>query len=233
VPTPDAIAARLAGSPQERAAALHEAAVAGSAQAQALYGQLLLDGNGVTADRTAALGWFVRAAGQGHLMALNMVGRCYELGHGTAPDPARAAECYARAAERGLPEAMYNLATQLALGRGVAEDKAAAKAWLERAAALGFAKALNFLGSFAEDGWAGPVDLPRAADCYARAAAGGDFRAAFNHARFLARDGRHAAAVDWLRRAVAWGNPPFVAKLGAWLAGSPHAAFRAFAAELC
>ena len=204
---------------------LHEAAAAGNADAQAIYAQMLLDGVEVPADPPAALRWFVKAAAQQHLMALNMVGRCYDLGWGTAPDKARAAECYRVAAERGLDWAMYNYATLLALGDGVAEDKAAALRWLEKAAAMGNAKAINFVGSFAEDGWAGPRDMAKAADCYARAAAGGDFRGAFNHARMLGAAGHVDAALHWLRQAGATGNARFVEQAATWLSASDVAGF--------
>jgi hypothetical protein len=187
---------------------------------------MLLDGLEATADPQAALGWFVKAAAQQHLMALNMVGRCYDLGWGTAPDKSRAAECYRIAAERGLDWAMYNYATLLALGDGVAEDKAAALDWLERAAALGNAKAINFVGSFAEDGWAGPRDMRRAAECYARAAEGGDFRGCFNHARMLGAAGDVSAALPWLRRAGERGTARFVEQAASWLATSDIVAFR-------
>jgi TPR repeat protein len=187
---------------------------------------MLLDGVEVEADPRAALGWFTRAAAQHHAMALNMVGRCYDLGWGTAPDKSRAAQCYRVAAERGLDWAMYNYATLLALGDGVDEDKTAALAWLERAAALGNAKAINFVGSFAEDGWAGPRDMARAADCYARAAQGGDFRGAFNHARMLGATGEIDAAIPWLRRAGVLGNARFVEQAAAWLAACDVPAFR-------
>ena len=185
---------------------------------------MLLDGNGVTRDERAALGWFTRAAAQHHLMALNMVGRCYDLGWGTPVDKSRAAECYRIAAERGLDWAMYNYATLLALGEGVVEDKPAALAWLERVAAegdgLAQAKAVNFVGSFAEDGWAGPVDMAKAADCYARAAEGGDFRGCFNHARLLGAAGRVDEALPWLARAGSLGNPRFVRQVADWLTAS-------------
>jgi hypothetical protein len=204
---------------------LHEAAAAGNADAQAIYAQMLLDGVEVPADPPAALRWFVKAAAQQHLMALNMVGRCYDLGWGTAPDKARAAECYRVAAERGLDWAMYNYATLLALGDGVAEDKAAALMWLEKAAAMDNAKAINFVGSFAEDGWAGPRDMAKAADCYARAAAGGDFRGAFNHARMLGADGDVETALHWLRQAGATGNARFVEQAATWLSASDVAGF--------
>ena len=158
------------------------------------------------------------------MMALNMVGRCYDLGWGTTPDKRRAAQCYKIAAERGLDAGMYNYATLLALGEGVAQDRAAALGWLERAAATGEgvqrAKAINFIGSFAEDGWAGPVDLAKAADCYAQAAEGGDFRGCFNHARLLGEAGRIDEALPWLREAGAKGNARFLDQARHWLAAS-------------
>ncbi len=228
--TPDAIAARLSGSPEERAAFVREAADAGVAEAQAVYGQMLLDGVGVVADPGAALGWFMKAAAQHHVMALNMVGRCYDLGWGTAVDKARAAECYRIAADRGLDWAMYNYATLLALGDGVAEDKPAALALLEKVAALdaglASAKAINFVGSFAEDGWACERDCARAAQCYAIAAEGGDFRGCFNHARMLGAAGEIDMALAWLKQAGARGNGAFLAKAEAWLATSDIPAFR-------
>lgn len=215
--TPDAIAARLSGPPEERAAFVRDAAEAGVAEAQAVYGQMLLDGAGVPADPRSALGWFTRAAAQHHVMALNMVGRCYDLGWGTAVDKTRAADCYRIAAERGLDWGMYNYATLLALGEGVAEDRATALDWLQRAAAMGNAKAINFVGSFAEDGWAGPRDMAKAADCYRRAADGDDFRGCFNHARMLLDAGQVEAALPWLERAATLGNPRFVGQMRDWI----------------
>lgn len=230
----DEIVRRLSGSPEDAAAFVGAAAAAGSAEAQTVFGQILLDGRGTPRDPVAALRWFVAAARQDHLQAINMVGRCFDLGWGTAVDKVQAAAWFRAAAERGLDWGMYNYATALALGAGVEENRPAALRWLERAADLGNAKAINFVGSFHEDGWVGPRDMARAADCYARAAAGGDFRGQFNHARMLAAAGRIDDALDWLSRAMAGGNPRFRAQVAAWLETSPeprlHAAARDFAA---
>lgn len=220
-------AARIPGDPGERAAFLRALAEGGEAEAQALYGQLLLDGNGVAQDAAAGFAWFNRAAAQGHLMGLNMVGRCYDLGWGVAIDKARAAECYRIAADQGLDWAMYNYATLLALGDGVAEDKAAALGWFQKAARMGNAKAMNFVGSFHEDGWVVPRDMAKAARHYARAAEGGDFRGCFNHARMLGDKGRTEEALRWIERAGATATPAFVAKAAEFLDASPVAAFRA------
>lgn len=218
--------AREALASPARAALIREAAQAGIADAQALLGQMLLDGVELAKDARAGFGWFMRAAAQGHAMALNMVGRCYDLGWGTAVDKARAAECFRAAAERGLPEAMYNYATLLALGDGVAQDRATALAWLRKAAARGFAKAENFVGSFHEDGWATPVDLLAAAQCYKRAADGGDFRGCFNHARMLVRKGRVREALPWIERAAKLGHARFRGQLHDWLAGQDDTELR-------
>lgn len=210
--------ARLAGSPAERAALIREGARQGVAEAQAVWAQMLLDAG----DAREGFAWFNKAAAQGHLMALNMVGRCYDQGWGVAVNKVRAAECFRIAAERGLDWGMYNYATALTLGEGVAEDKPAALAWFEKAAALGNAKALNYVGSFHEDGWVVARDMAAAADCYARAAEGGDFRGAFNHARMLIADARHDEARDWLTRCAQTATPAFLAKAAIWLAASPR-----------
>ena len=210
--------ARLTGSPAERAALIREGARQGVAEAQAVWGQMRLD----TGDAREGFAWFNKAAAQGHLMALNMVGRCYDQGWGVAVNKVRAAECFRIAAERGLDWGMYNYATALTLGEGVAEDKPAALAWFEKAAGLGNAKALNYVGSFHEDGWVVARDMAAAADCYARAAEGGDFRGAFNHARMLIAQARYDEARGWLTRCAQTATPAFLAKAAAWLANSPR-----------
>lgn len=210
------IAERLA-SPEERAQLIREGAEAGIGEAQAVYGQMLLDGAGVARDPRAGFGWFLKAAAQGHLMALNMVGRCYDLGWGTPVDKVRAAECFRVAANRGLDWGMYNYATSLTLGEGVAEDREAAFGWFLKAAAMGNAKAMNYVGSFHEDGWVVDHDMAEAAHWYARAAEGGDFRGAFNHARMLIDAGRIAEARGWIARCFESATPAFQAKAACWL----------------
>jgi len=207
------IARRLSGPREEVAAFVRKAAEAGSAEAQARLGQMLLDGDGMAADAPQAFGWFERAARAGHLEAANMVGRCYDLGWGVKVDKDKAAAWFRQAAARGLTWAKYNYATLLALGHGVAEDKRAALALFEEAAAEGNAKAHNFVGSFHEDGWAVERDLDEAARRYWLAAEGGDFRGQFNHGRMLATRGDTQDALRWM--ALAWenGNERFRAQM--------------------
>lgn len=217
------IAARLSGSPEERAALIREGAEAGLAEAQAVLGQILLDQQ----KPVEAFGWFWKAAQQGHPMGLNMLGRCYDLGWGTPVDKKRAAECFRVAAEAGLDWGMYNYGSALALGAGLTQDKAAALAWFEKAAAMGHAKSTNFVGSFHEEGTIVPRDMEAAADCYARAAEGGDFRGMFNHARMRAEAGDIDGALLWIGRCGAEAKPVFRDKALAWLAQVPDERLRA------
>jgi TPR repeat protein len=228
----DAMRARIAGSPADAASLLAAGARAGLPEAQALYAQILLDGRGVAADPSAALRWFGAAARAGHVMAINMVGRCYEKGWGVAADPVVAARWYQAAAEAGLDWGMYNHASALGLGAGVAKDEDAALAWFGKAAALGHAKSINVVGAFHEEGRLIPRDLAQAADCYARAAEGGDFRGQFNHARMLADAGDVDGAIFWVRTADQSCTPAFRARMQAWLAGASMAGLRAAATGL-
>ncbi len=234
--SPDDIAAAVAkvlsGPPETARAWLAQQAAAGVAEAQALLGQMLLDGAGGPADPAGALALFLRAAGAGHPMALNMVGRCYENGWGVAANLAVAAQWYLQAAEAGSDWGMYNLATRLMLGEGVEADRKSALAWFQRAAELGHAKSINVVGGFYEDGWEVEQDFAKARDCYARAAAGGDFRGHFNFGRVLAAEGEIAGAQAQFEQAATTATAAFTAKMVAFLRSAPVAAYRDLADRL-
>lgn len=137
---------KLAEVPHRAARLVLAAAATGEIEAQALLGQILLEGRGIQADPELALTWFGIAAGRGHAMACNMAGRCHELGWGCPANPARAAERYRRAADMGLDWGMYNLANLLATGRGIPQDEVAAYRLYRQAAELGHAKSMNLTG---------------------------------------------------------------------------------------
>jgi uncharacterized protein len=212
----DELRAILESSPEEATALLKVGAEAGLPEAQAAYGQALLDGRGVAADAQAALGWFRKAAAGGDAMGMNMGGRCFEKGWGTAEDRAEATRWYARAAQAGLDWGMYNYGSALAMGAGIAQDEAAALGWFQRAGAMGHAKSINFVGTFHEDGGVTVQDRAKAAECYRVAAEGGDYRGQFNLARLLAEDGRLDEAVGWIERAAQTAPLAFIARMKAW-----------------
>lgn len=223
------LSAMLEERPGRAAQAILLAAGEGVVEAQALLGQILLDGQGIAQDQPLALRWFGIAAGRGHLMARNMLGRCNEHGWGCEADAAVAVQHYRIAAEAGLDWAMYNLANLLATGRGIAENQAHALILYRRAAALGHAKSMNLLGRYLEEGRHCPQDCLAARDWYRRAAEGGDFRGQFSHAAMLADDGRIDDALVWLRKALAGGNANFLRVAGESLINAPHLRIRAMA----
>ena len=197
-------------SPARAAQAILMAAREGVVDAQALLGQILLDGQGIAQDQPLALRWFDIAARQGHLMARNMLGRCHEHGWGCVADASVAARHYRVGAEAGLDWAMYNFANLLATGRGVSEDQAQALNLYRRAAELGHAKSMNLLGRYLEEGRVCPSDTKAAHDWYRRSAEGGDFRGQFSYAAVLAAEGNIEEALVWLRKALEGGNLNFL-----------------------
>ena len=206
----DQLKAMLQESPARAAQAVLIAAGEGVLDAQALLGQILLDGQGIEQDQPLAVRWFGIAARRGHMMARNMLGRCHEHGWGCEAGAVIAAGHYRIAAEAGLDWAMYNYANLLATGRGVAENQQQALNLYRRAAELGHAKSMNLLGRYLEEGLVCPKDLPAAHGWYRRSAEGGDFRGQFSHAAVLADQGNIDEALQWLRRALTGGNLNFL-----------------------
>ena len=227
------LSAMLEESPARAAQAILLAAGEGEVEAQALLGQILLDGQGIAKDQPLALRWFGIAAGRGHLMARNMLGRCHEHGWGVAADASVAAQHYRIAAEAGLDWAMYNLANLLATGRGVAVDHLQALALYRRAAEVGHAKSMNLLGRYLEEGQVCAADPVAARDWYRRAAEGGDFRGQFSYAAVLADEGRIDEALKWLAEALANGNLAFLRVSSQSLLVSRHPDIRSMAQAYC
>ncbi|CAI8999000.1 Sel1 repeat family protein [Pseudomonas sp. IT-P74] len=202
--------AMLDESPARAAQAILIAAREDVLDAQALLGQILLDGQGIAQDRPLALRWFDIAARRGHVMARNMLGRCHEHGWGCAADASLAARHYRLAATAGLDWAMYNYANLLATGRGVVEDQLQALSLYRRAAESGHAKSMNLLGRYLEEGRVCPADPAAARNWYRRSAEGGDFRGQFSFAAVLTDEGNIEDALVWLRKALAGGNLNFL-----------------------
>ncbi|MDB5996554.1 MAG: Sel1 repeat-containing protein [Pseudomonas sp.] len=227
----DRLKAMLEESPARAAQAILLAAREGIVDAQALLGQILLDGNGIALDQPLALRWFEIASQGGHLMARNMVGRCHEHGWGCEADATVAARQYRVAAEAGLDWAMYNYANLLATGRGVVEDQVQALDLYRRAAALGHAKSMNLLGRYLEEGRVCPADPLGAVEWYRRSAFGGDFRGQFSYAAVLADEGRIDEAQQWLRKALAGGNLNFLRVASKALLNATDPQIRALATE--
>ena len=223
------LSAMLTDNPARAAQAILSAARASIVDAQALLGQILLDGQGIERDPALARRWFEIAANGGHLMARNMLGRCHEHGWGGPADAAQAAQHYRVAAAAGLDWGLYNYANLLGTARGIALDHQLALTCYRRAAGLGHAKSMNLLGRYLESGTACEIDVLQAHDWYRRSAEAGDFRGQFSHAAVLAEAGRVDEALQWLQVALEGGNLNFLRVSGPALLQAQDPRIRAMA----
>ena len=161
--------------------ALIAAANAGDANAQATLGDVLRDGDQFTdQDFEQAIGWYQRAADQGHAGALNNLGAMYAHGWGVAQDPEKAVTYYRQAAERGLATAQANLGFCFLHGDGVDQDDAEAVVWLTSAALQGHVAATGQLGTLYRFGRGVPQNGVMAAKLHVAAAFSGDVTAIAN-----------------------------------------------------
>lgn len=208
----DDLRTMLSRSPRDAARWIEAAAKAGLAPAQVVWGQLLLDGQGVARDAGAAFRWFEKAGAQGDVEARNMIGRCYEEGWGVAADAKRAIEAFEIAAKAGHLWAQVNLA-QMLVRAGAPGDRSRCLELFKAAAEGGTGepslKAMNWLARFLEEGWAGPADPAAALYWYLKAARLGDHWAQYNLATILYRHGDVGRADQWLRRAISAGDNGF------------------------
>lgn len=223
------LARMLEENPARAAQAILIAARENIVDAQALLGQILLDGNGIEQDQVLALQWFAIAAQRGHSMARNMLGRCHEHGWGCEPDAAKAAGHYLIAAEHGLDWGLYNLGNLLSTGRGIQQDPRRALNCYRQAANMGHAKSMNLMGRYLEEGYCCQTDLPAAYEWYRRSAEAGDFRGQFSYAAVLADQGHIEQAVAWLKTALAGGNLNFLRVARKSLLLSEHLPIKALA----
>jgi TPR repeat protein len=116
-------------------------AEAGDPDAQFNLGQAYKLGRGVPADMTIAIGWYRKAAQQGHLRAEDSLGLLmFQQG-----DRAAAMPYLERAATRGEPRAQYIVGTSLFNGDVVGKDWVRAYALMSRASASGLPQAKTSL----------------------------------------------------------------------------------------
>jgi uncharacterized protein len=98
-------------------------------------------------DVAAALGWYRKAAAQGHVEAIESIGHCYYTGAGVKQDLAQAARWWRQAADKGNMTAQYWMGDFYDGGRGgLKEDPAEAVRWFRKAADQGDASSQYRLG---------------------------------------------------------------------------------------
>lgn len=197
-------------SPVELTGWVYASARYGLVEAQVLLGQMLLDGDMMQRDHTAAFGWISAAAGASYPPAINMRGRCHQNGWGTALNATRACVDFRRAAELSDQWGQYNLGEMMLRGLGVERNRKDALSWLEKSARQGNAKAMNLLGRAWEEGWERPADVGMAAACYQKAAQQGCFRGQYNFGSIMVQTGKSELAAKLFDHALDSGSPAIV-----------------------
>lgn len=213
----NAVEALKAGDRQRAAAFLRPAAEAGDADAQALLGQLYLEGGGPERDLFEAGKWLRAAAANGQPEGTYLLATAIDAGVLTDPgmDPddaaarqAEAARLYRAAATAGSLPAKVETGLRYARGLGTAQDFLAASRWFREAAAEGSPDAQFNLGALHAAGAlsGGTPDHAAALPWFEQAAAQGHVDAQYNlgliAAQGLAGEVDNAAAARWFGAAA-------------------------------
>jgi TPR repeat protein len=209
----------------------------GSTAAMVRLGVAYTAGAGVAPDPTTAVVLYRRAADAGDADGMACLARAYESGVGVTQDFAEAVRFYRAASDAGCPVGDLGLARAYRLGLGVKPAAAAAQGYMRRALQAGSALAMIDLGDGSARGFRGFIqDLPTAATWYLRAAKLGSPDAMLRLADLClsqpsvptAPDGATTqpstkpttaelpdvgAAVAWVKRAAATGEPAALERL--------------------
>jgi len=148
----------LAGGDDKKIARNLEAlAKSGNAKAQAMIGDLYLEGKGVEANNSMAWHWYKRAAENEDAEGQFKLAELYRLGVGVPFSLAGAAEWYAKAAEKDHLKAQKHLGLLYAGKFGSSKvDKKKAEEWLDMAAKKGDVEAEQALDELYDSGYESP-----------------------------------------------------------------------------
>jgi TPR repeat protein len=149
---------------------IKEFAEKGNAQAQYYLGDCYNLGVGVTTNRTEAVKWWRKAAGQGYATAQYNVGSSYASGDGIETNLVEAGKWFRKAADQGHAGAQFNVGISYANGIGVTKDRVEAVKWWQKSAVQGYAEAQYILGVCYLNGDGTPKDLVEAIKLLRKAA---------------------------------------------------------------
>ena len=130
----------------KRLAAWQEAAEAGDARGQVLYGCCFYYGHGVKENDKKAVECFSKSAEQGNAQGQFSLGQCYFYGHGVEENDKKAVEWFNKSAEQGNAQGQFSLGKCFDGGFGVKEDDKKAVEWFSKSAKQGCEDAVHSLG---------------------------------------------------------------------------------------
>ena len=186
-------------------------AEAGDAEAQAHYGYMVYQGEGVDRDKAESVRWYRKSAVQGNRDAQYNLAVAYAFGEGVPQDDAEAVTWYRRAAEQGSAIAQYSLGVSYALGEGVDADDQAAARWYRAAAEQGYPAAQYNLAYMYRAGKGIEQNDGEALRWFQQAAQNGHASAQYSLG-YMYRSGKGVTrdideAIRWYRQAAAQGHP--------------------------
>lgn len=126
--------------------------------AEHYWGDCLAEGIERKPDIPAALGWYGKAAGDGHFLSQCSAADYYIKGRGVAKDINRGIEMCKQVAQANSPPAMLKLAHYYQDGSDMPYNPAVARYWYEQAAQFGVAQAQYALGQMLAQGEGGEAD---------------------------------------------------------------------------
>lgn len=219
----DGEAALRRGDFAAAAASLRPLAEQGDAHAQALWGRMLLNGQGVPRNESEGLRLLQASAeandpaGQTGLAIALLEGR-----DGMARNPGQALVLLSRAAERDQPEALHRLGSLHFFGVATTRNPAKGMEYLRRAADLGWPAACELLGIINLEGLNGvPANHTQAVVWLRKAAEAGlpTSQALYGdrlwHGDGVAQD--REVALSWLRKAADKDVPLAMDRLGVFM----------------
>lgn len=132
--TSEEIIAVLLGHPQKK-----------NSDKEFRYGQMLLNGNGISKNTDKGITLLKQSAQHGSTKAQKLLGGLYYKGNAVAQNYSEAAGYYKMAAEGGATDAQHFYGMMLAKGIGTEQDIAAGTAWIRKAADKGHSDAKKVL----------------------------------------------------------------------------------------
>lgn len=129
-------------------------------------GLMYYNGEGVSEDEETAKKWFIRAAENNNISAINNLGWLYKQDE----DYVQSVYWYQKSAQKGNEEGMFELGCAYDFGRGLNQNKNEAFKWYEKAAEKGHNQAMGYLGYAYRHGEGTEQNYQLAMEWYTKAA---------------------------------------------------------------
>lgn len=178
-------------------------------------GLMYYNGEGVSEDEETAKKWFIRAAENNNISAINNLGWLYKQDE----DYVQSVYWYQKSAQKGNEEGMFELGCAYDFGRGLNQNKNEAFKWYEKAAEQGHNQAMGYLGYAYKNGEGTEQDYRQAFYWYVEATKNDENDFAMKEVADMYRNGEgvdksDVMAFSWYRKAADKGNAEAMLWLG-------------------